>query len=181
VSRGLGFEIPCVGGRIVTNLLLFKQAFNRQVWCTIEFSIRFLRFSLLCCMWKTLGFDFCFQVLVHCSLLAWIWKFSAQTPSLLDCGGSIVVFLCKNVGFGVVDYINRFFLVSTFRNDYRWLIFQCQVMWMSFFVSDSCYLDSCCQTLLVCRSVALESTFVGVCFYIFPIQSGVWRRPFPHC
>ena len=54
-------------------------------------------------MWKILGFDFCFWVLVHCSLFAWIWKFSAQTPGLLDCGGSVVVFLCKNVGFGVLE------------------------------------------------------------------------------
>ncbi len=29
----------------IVKLVLFKQAFNRQVWCTIEFSIRFLCFS----------------------------------------------------------------------------------------------------------------------------------------
>ena len=40
-------------------------------------------------------------------------------------------------------------------------------MWMSFIVSDSCYLDSCRQTLLVCKSVALESTFIGVYFISF--------------
>ena len=57
-----------------------------------EFSIRFLRFSLLRCKCKMLGFDFCFWVFGHCSLFAWIWKFSAQTSGLVDCGGSVVIF-----------------------------------------------------------------------------------------
>ena len=48
-SFGLGRHRVALEGHEedIVKPVLFKQAFNRQVWCTIEFSIRFLRFSSL--------------------------------------------------------------------------------------------------------------------------------------